>query len=160
MGPAGVILVAVLSIPSTWTTVADYCGAPAKILYAVALQESGRTLAGRFQPYPWTLNIGGRPVYYPSREAMFKGLMAALQTDTLSVDIGPMQLNWKWHYRRIGSPWLATDPVNNARLGCQLLQELHAQTGSWKRAIGRYHSATPARAQHYYQGVQRQWLKL
>ena len=153
-------LVAALSIPPDWSAVSRYCGVPAKILYAVALQESGRMQAGQFKPYPWTLNIAGRGVYYPSREAMFSALMTALQSDTLSVDIGPMQMNWKWHSERIGSPWLATDPINNARLGCGLLQDLYAQSGDWDQAVARYHSATPTRGQHYLQGVKRQWSKL
>lgn len=126
--------------------VSDYCRVPAGLLYAVARVESGRWVAGSVQPWPWTLNVAGEARYFESREAQFTALMQALQAGE-GVDIGPMQLNWRWQFHRLISPWLVTDPVFNLVTGCKILRELfdHPDSkGSWHWAIGKYHRRSDA----------------
>lgn len=139
-------LVAADSVSGLIGQVSDYCRVPAGLLYAVARVESGRWVAGQIEPWPWTLNVAGEARYFESREAQFSALMQALQTGQ-GVDIGPMQLNWRWQYERLTSPWLVTDPAFNLVTGCRILRELfdHPDSqGSWHWAIGKYHRRSEA----------------
>jgi hypothetical protein len=119
--------------------VAGYAGVPAAILYAMAQAESGQLTDGRVRPWPWTLNIAGTPKRYPDRDALFRGLMAALGSGERMIDIGPMQVNWYWHFDRLGSPWRITDPAVNLKIAAQILKTHYARSGDWWDAVGRYH---------------------
>src|SRR5690606_11626175 len=47
--------------PTAYQQIARQAGIPAEILYAIALQESALLLRGQLRPWPWTLNVAGRP---------------------------------------------------------------------------------------------------
>ena len=130
------------SYPEEFEQVSLYTGVPVKILYAVALQESQKKTSEGVKPWPWALNVGGEAEYYKDRESMFKGLMLALQTKTISVDIGFMQVNWLWHYEKIKSPWLITEPGYNLKIGAQILKGHYDKTGDWWLAVGKYHRSS------------------
>lgn len=161
------------SIPETFEAVSDYCGVPARILYAVALAESGRVKNKRFDAWPWTLNISGKGQYFETRADQYTALMAAIR-DGKSVDIGSMQLNWKWQFHRLHSAWQATDPTYNVITGCNILKShfsdpssmhRHHRFKDWRAAVERYHSPgssteQQSRAQAYANRVHRQWEKL
>lgn len=119
--------------------VAAYVGVPAPILYAMSQAESGQLQNGRFAPWPWTLNVAGSAKRYEDRQAMFEGLMAALGSGELMIDVGPMQINWYWQYPVLGSPWRITDPAVNIKLGAQILKTHYDRCGDWWEAVGRYH---------------------
>lgn len=119
--------------------VAAYVGVPSKMLYAIAMTESGFFKNGVSSPWPWTLNIAGDPKRYPGRQAMFEGLMSALQAGQTRIDIGPMQVNWYWQFERIGSPWTITDPLINLKVGAAIFKHHFLETGDWWEAAGRYH---------------------
>lgn len=133
--------------------VAQYVGVPSSVLYAMALTESGVTRQGERIPWPWTLNIEGEAYRYETRQAMFEGLMAALQAGRTRVDIGPMQVNWFWHYDIAGSPWTITDPVVNLKIGAGILKGHYLDTGDWWSAVGRYHR--PAQTPKHQAAAQR-----
>lgn len=124
--------------------VADYAGVPVEVLYAMAVAESGRYLDKRVTPWPWSLNIEGTAKRFETRDAMFEGLIAVLQSGRTSVDIGPMQVNWFWQYERFGSPWLITDPIVNLKVGASILREQYDITLDWREAVGRYHRPSQA----------------
>lgn len=150
---------AVQSERADYAVVADYVGVPEALLYAMALAESGRQHNREFVPWPWTLNIEGEAQFYPDRETMFSALMAALRAKQLRVDVGPLQVNWYWHYERLQSPWRITDPVVNLKVAAQILKQHYQRSGDWLIAAGHYHrpsEATPAdlaRAQGYRERV-------
>lgn len=144
------VVVAVLSIlslqgrfasaePEQYEAVAEYVGVPPDVLYAMAVTESGMYREGAVSPWPWTLNIEGKAQRYDTRQAMFDGLMDALQGGKSSVDIGLMQVNWYWQYEKLSSPWTITDPVANLKTGASILKEHYEDTGDWWEAVGRYH---------------------
>jgi soluble lytic murein transglycosylase-like protein len=161
-------------IPEEYKAVSDYCGVPEKILYAVALAESGRVINRHFDAWPWTLNISGKGQYFASRAAQYTSLLEAIKNG-MSVDIGPMQLNWKWQFERLGSPWQATDPTYNIITACRILRgymnredrEINPEMGfaQWQEAVGRYHSPGSndkhrTRAIAYANRVESLWRKL
>lgn len=134
------------AIESLYGDVADYVGVPAPILYAMSQAESGRLHDGAFSPWPWTLNVAGTAQWYQDRQAMFEGLMAALGTGEMRIDVGPMQISWYWQYQSIGSPWRITDPAVNIKIGAEILKTHYQRCGDWWEAVGRYHR--PAQTPH------------
>ena len=122
-----------------YKAVAEYVGVPADILFAMSQAESGRAQAGGFGPWPWTLNVAGTARRYANREGLFEGLMAALGTGEMMIDVGPMQLNWYWQFGVIGSPWRITDPAVNIKIAAQILKSHYERSGDWWDAVGRYH---------------------
>ena len=143
---AVVVVLAMVATPSTtsavesvYDDVAAYVGVPTSILYAMSQAESGQLRGGLFAPWPWTLNIAGKAHRYATRQAMFEGLMAALGTGEMMIDVGPMQINWYWQYPAMGSPWRITDPAVNIKLGAQILKTHYNRSGDWWDAVGRYH---------------------
>jgi hypothetical protein len=131
--------VAVNALEPLYRDVAEYVGVPASVLYAMSLAESGQLRDGRFAPWPWTLNIAGTAQRYQDRQAMFDGLMAALRSGEMMIDVGPMQINWYWQYPLMGSPWRITDPAVNIKIGAQILKTHYDRSGDWWEAVGRYH---------------------
>lgn len=129
------------NIPFIYKKIAYENHIPPVILYGIALTESGKTLrSNKYRPWPWTLNIVGVPRRYPSRKAAWKGLLFYLQQGFKSIDIGIMQVNWKYHHKKLGTPWQALEPVNNIQTGARILSAEYKKTGLWKTAVGRYHS--------------------
>lgn len=51
-----------------------------------------------------------------------------------------MQVNWRYHHKKLGTPWQALDPFHNMRVAAEILQKEYQNTGDWQTAMGRYHS--------------------
>ncbi|MGR9052271.1 MAG: lytic transglycosylase domain-containing protein [Gammaproteobacteria bacterium] len=153
-------------VPFHYQRIANEHGVPATLLYGIALGESGQTLRNRkFRPWPWTLNVAGVPRYYPTRWAAWKSLTFYLQQGITSIDVGLMQVNWRYHHKKLGTPWDALDPFHNVRTGANILWQEYQATGSWQKAVGRYHSPgtkpeQQRRAERYRQRVMRRVERL
>ncbi len=153
-------------VPDLFIAISRYCDVPARILYAVAKAESGRTIDGELSPWPWTLNIEGSSFYFESREDQFDALMIAISEGQI-VDVGYMQLNWRWKFDLLISPWQATDPYFNITTGCRVIRN-HYEANSaagWFEAVGRYHvesnsDKAVARREAYTERVRRIWRAL
>lgn len=124
---------------------------PANVLYAVALAESARNGV----PWPWTLNVGGRALYFPDRRSAWLAAERLLEHSVVGFDIGLMQLNWRCHRDKLRDVWRALDPETNVRIAAELLSTLSREKGGLARAIGYYHSATPGLREAYAARVQR-----
>ncbi len=153
-------------VPPAYRQVAAEYGLPPAMFYAVALSESGtKLISGKFRPWPWTLNIGGKGRYFPTRASAFAALQTHRAEGKRSIDIGLMQVNWRYHSERLRDPWQALDPYFNLRTSAEILAAHHKKTGDWWVAVGRYHSpgAKPAarrRAARYIARVKRHWQRL
>jgi hypothetical protein len=150
-------------VPDGYQTVAVQYSIPPRLLYAVALTESGQSaLSGQqYRPWPWTLNIDGRGEYYRSRRAAWSDLQSAITQGRSSVDIGLMQVNWRYHQGALKSAWQALDPYYNLRVAAQLLSRCHSRHGDWWQSVGCYHApADPERAMRYQEKVREQWNHL
>ncbi len=130
---------------------AEATGVPARLLLALAPIESGvGSRTGQIYPWPWTLNINGRGGYhFRSRAAAERHLDALIAAGIDNVDIGCMQVNWRWHRHAFASPAAALTPALNARYAASLLRKYRAQSGSWSDAVGLYHSHVPHLAEIY-----------
>lgn len=156
-----------IAVPEPFQSVSEFCDVPAKLLYAVALVESGRPVEkGRIEPWPWTLNIEGQGFFFGTREELYQALIQTAK-DGRSFDVGYMQLNWKWKFDRLHSAWLATDPTTNVLTGCRIIREHYdgVAEGNWFHAAGHYHreaddAASKTIRERYTQKVQQTWRSL
>lgn len=153
--------VAAAEIPPAYTATARAYGVPVEPYYAIALQESNRTIAGfGNKPWPWTLNIAGRSAYYPTRETAYAALVTALER-TERVDVGPMQIHWAAHKKMLRDPWTALDPFFNLRLGAYLFKDCLVRRSSLDDAIGCYHAPNnPDAARRYIRHVRSRLAQL
>jgi hypothetical protein len=149
-------------VPEGYRSVATEFGVPHTLLYAVALTESGRSLDIKgFRPWPWTLNVSGQGHYYRSRSQAWQALQQSLEDGKIAIDIGLMQVNWRYHRSQLGSPWQALDPYHNLRVGAGILQACFEQRGDWWSGVGCYHTPNNSeRADRYLNRVQSRWQRL
>ena len=113
---------------------------PSPVLFAVALQESGARLRGRLIPWPWTLNVAGRPNATRHAPRPAPGIRRALaRTPANRIDAGLGQVNLGYHAHRYEHPCDLLDPYRNLAIAAEILQEQHTPGEDWMVAIGRYH---------------------
>ncbi len=125
-------------------------GLPEGLLPAIARIESGRSGQGGTRAWPWTLNTAGQGHYFDSSAEALGYLDHVLSEGQRNVDIGCMQINYRWHGENFPSVQAMMDPVTNISYAIAFLQRLRAETGSWSGAVQRYHSNDPARGTAYH----------
>ncbi len=148
------------SVPPAYIDIALKNNVPPELLYAIALTESKKSHDGRVVPWPWTANVKGKGHYYESRQAMYQALGHELATGNKNVDVGLMQVNWRWNGHRFNSLWDATDPYTNMNVGASLLAELRKSLGSFEAAVGAYHNRVNQEISNKYRARVRRELAL
>lgn len=131
------------------TLAAARTGVPISVMKAITLTETGRTRDGRARPWPWTVNMEGKGVWFDDRTAALAYATAHHDLGARSFDIGCFQINYKWHHEAFASIDEMFDPAENALYAAGFLQQLYAETGDWELAAGAYHSRTPEHAERY-----------
>jgi len=129
------------SVPSAYQLIAHTTGVPSVVLYAVALQESGKTIHPKLhQPWPWTLNVAGKSYYYANQSKACTALHIALKAhNPKSIDVGIAQINWGWNPGIFASPCEALNPYKNLTAAGHLLRKHYRASGDWNIATGLYH---------------------
>lgn len=135
---------------------------PSTVLYAIALQESGRFINGKLCPWPWTLNIAGKPFYFDTLKAACVHLTAALKhTSAKRVDVGLGQINVGYHGHRVAKPCDLLNPYLNLAIAGKILREQHRPDQDWLITMGKYHSpANGAAAARYRASVQKHYAQV
>ena len=127
-------------IPWGYRNIAQKAGVPADLLFAVALTESGRAASGeRLLPWPWALNVSGESFYFHSKHAAVRRARVELIAGNESIDIGVMQVNWRFHAGRFEDLKAAFDPFKNLEVGAAILQECFVRTNDWTNVAACYH---------------------
>ena len=143
---------ALCQVPLLYSEIATKTGVPAAVLYSVARGES--VLRKLNQPWPWTLNVGGVALRFRTREHAQMALVSLLAAGYTNIDVGIMQINWRWNSELLGDPSIAFDPAMNIHAGAMHLKALYLARGSWRSAVGAYHSPINAtRAERYATGI-------
>lgn len=124
-------------------------GAPLVVLRALALTESGRSKDGQYAPWPWTVNMQGKGVWFDSPDQALHYIEHHYRRGARSFDVGCFQINHKWHGAAFQSISAMMDPGENALYAARFLSELYRETGDWSLAAGAYHSRTPDKAKRY-----------
>jgi hypothetical protein len=124
-------------------------GVPLSVLQAITRTETGRRRDGRVQPWPWTVNMEGRGVWFDTPDEARAYAYEHYQRGARSFDVGCFQLNFRWHGENFASIEEMFDPLANGRYAARFLSDLYAELGDWSRAAGAYHSRTPTFANRY-----------
>lgn len=133
-------------------------GMPSGILKAIARVESSGSPYGEItRPWPWTLNVGGAPHYYPTKAAALTALTGFRVQSDVNIDVGCMQISLKYHPNAFPDLATALDPVANVDYGALFLTALKDASGDWLQAVGDYHSTTPGFGDTYRNLVQVAW---
>ena len=124
---------------------------PKHMLIAIATVESGRwhKESEEILAWPWTITAEGRGRYLPTKAAALAEIEALKAKGISNIDVGCMQINLHHHPKAFEDLEAALDPARNVAYAAQLLRSLRQQRGSWTRAVGDYHSATPSRSGPY-----------
>lgn len=125
-------------------------GVPKALVVAIARQES--------RGHPWAVNIGGRSYFPASREEALA--LISRQGRGRSYDLGLMQVNSQWLRRLKISPAVALEPANNVYLGVWILAHEVRRYGLNWRAVGAYHSPSPARQIRYARAVAKHYTQI
>jgi hypothetical protein len=178
---AKMILIAILTmsglsfadanIPAMYRLVAEEHRVPAKLFYALILNESrSATRVGNGKsvlPWPWTINHRGTPNYFSSRQEAVKYAMNLVKRNDKQFDVGLGQLNWYWHGEKFTSLWDAFEPYLNLTEAAKFLREQYErpECSSWEIAIGCYHRpgqkpADKRVAQRYAERVIQLWVEI
>lgn len=111
------------------------------LLYAIALVESSKVEEGFASPWPWALNKAGKALYPKTSEEAVNHVKKSIDHGESNIDIGLMQVNYRWHAGRAGSLASMIDPITNVSLGAEILSEAIASVpGDLVLGVGRYHA--------------------
>jgi hypothetical protein len=131
---------------------------PAGLLLAIGQIESGRDdAAGRSMPWPWTVQDGATGRFLDSADAAVDAVRRLRAAGERSIDIGCFQMNLLHHPDAFADLASGFDPLANARAAAGFLAGLHAELGSWERAVAAYHSRTEALGGPYRDHVLSAW---
>lgn len=137
-------------------------GIPLRLLGAVANTETGRKHQGLGVkvPWPWSLNVEGKPYLFHTKEAAVAAIKSFQAQGKRSIDVGCMQVNLMHHPDAFVTVSQALEPSYNVDYAARFLRSNYDESGSWKRAVGNYHSRTPAYAEPYIAQVFNEWYTL
>jgi len=124
-------------------------GVPASVLHAISLSETGRKSGSSFRPWPWTVNMEGKGVWFDDLTKAKEYVAKEYNRGARSFDVGCFQLNFKWHGQAFSSIDEMFEPNANALYAAKFLADLFAEKGNWPDAAGAYHSRTPKYANKY-----------
>jgi soluble lytic murein transglycosylase-like protein len=124
---------------------------PTHLLTAVSKVESGRWNAdtGEILAWPWTVTAGKEGRFLPSKAAAIAEVERLRAKGVTNIDVGCMQINLHFHPKAFDSLEQAFDPDRNIAYAIGFLRGLRDRWGSWTRAVGSYHSNTPALSGRY-----------
>ncbi len=134
---------------------------PRQLLRAISKIESGRYHEGKrvVMAWPWTVMAEGRGRYLPSKQAAIAEVEELLARGVRNIDVGCMQVNLFYHGDAFANLEEAFDPLANVTYAAEFLTSLAIETGSWAKAVARYHSANPERYVAYRARVHTTWRK-
>ncbi len=124
-------------------------GIPVDVLRAISLTETGRKREGSFEPWPWTVNMEGKGVWFDTPDEALRYVEKHYDRGARSFDVGCFQINYRWHGNAFASIPDMFDPDQNAAYAARFLSELFEEFGDWSKAAGAYHSRTPKFADRY-----------
>ena len=152
------LAVATSIVPPAYEWAARAAHIPASILFAVAREESGMPIRGRWIPWPWTLNVAGASHRFASQEEACAALGRALRkSPSAPIDVGLGQIDLSYYGDRVATPCDLLNPYLNLILAARILRGFHRVGEGWMTAVGRYHRpAGGAPAEEYRREVAEQ----
>ena len=131
-------------------------GLPDGLLGSIARVESGRiNKNGVKRAWPWTLNLAGDSKFFDNKSQTLEYLNTAISEGKTNIDIGCMQINYRWHKNNFLTVEEMLAPKSNINYAIRFLNELFEKHNSWEDAVKHYHSATKSLNTKYYRKIAR-----
>ena len=124
-------------------------GVPLDVLMAITRTETGFARGDSIQPWPWTVNMQGRGVWFDTKSEALTYVFDHFKAGARSFDVGCFQINYRWHGASFASIEDMFDPSSNALYAASFLKNLYAESGDWTVAAGAFHSRTAIHADRY-----------
>ncbi len=135
-------------------------GLPENILLSISRVESGyRKIDGIKRAWPWALNAGGDSAYFETKNEALNSLKARVKRGVTNIDVGCMQLNYRWHNKFFNNLSEMMSPDKNVDYGARFLKRLYDRHGSWEKAVKYYHSSKSKFNVRYFKKVKAVWQK-
>ncbi|MFY0682378.1 MAG: lytic transglycosylase domain-containing protein [Thalassovita sp.] len=136
-------------------------GLPPALLPAISRVETGLKQGDKgVRGWPWTLNVQGKGYYFKTREEALAKLRSVVQSGVTNVDVGCMQINYRWHHENFASLEDMMEPQANTQYAAEFLTRLARRHGTWEAATRYYHSSDSDRGEAYLGRVNRVLAKL
>lgn len=123
---------------------------PKGLLGAIAKVESSNKA--------YAINVGGMPIYSPSLNDAISTAKKYIELGKSNIDLGVMQLNYRWHGNKFTSIKEMLAPEKNITYAARLLCSLYKKHGNWHKAVRHYHSAKLEHSRKYSRKVAMVWL--
>jgi len=123
---------------------------PHKLLWSIASIES--------KSNPLALNISGRPHIAKSVQEAVHIIESSVNEGTTNIDVGLMQVNFKYHGENFDNIREMLDINNNLDYAARLLRKLYKIHGGWREAVQHYHSSNQAYHLKYARKVLAAWI--
>ncbi len=140
-------------IPIAYREAASKHNVPAKHLFALAVKESREPALA--MPNPFAMNFKGKSFFFKSQQELYVNAKYLLDNGQRVFDVGPVQVNWKWHHMKFEDLWDATNPEKSLDVGTAYYAEQYRKCGDWFVAAGMYHSFTKSKAARYERDYRR-----
>ena len=131
---------------------------PSHLLSSISRVEAGRKLSnGEVRGWPWSINHAGKGLYFETKEGALKYLKNAVANGSRNIDVGCMQLNYRWHKGGFTSLEDMFDPVKNINYAAEFVKELFERHKNWEDTIKHYHSNKKKFNIPYHKKVAKVW---
>lgn len=124
-------------------------GIPSGLLEAIAFVESGIN--------NHAINVAGKAVIATNNNEALKVISDARENGIRNIDVGVMQLNYRWHSNAFANIQEMLNPKNNIEYAAKFLLRLKEQHGTWYAAICNYHSSKLDQQKKYSYKVVMKW---
>lgn len=123
---------------------------PSGLLESIAKIESG------VQEH--AININGKSFFAANKQEAISIINKSLNSGVTNIDIGVMQLNWRWHQKAFNNIDEMLSATINIGYAARLLKSLYKQHGDWHKAVRYYHSSNAEHYEKYSRKVIISWL--
>lgn len=127
------------------------------LLYAITLEESGilDVNGGILRPWPYQLHINGKKLRFDTRQEAAEQIEKWEMAGIRNYDIGPLQINRRWHGHRVDHPSDLLNVTRSLHLAAYILAEtLQVSGADTELGIGRYRSWREPTARAYAKRIQ------
>lgn len=103
------------------------------------------------------INVSGKSIIASSSHEAFSLIDNARDNGISNIDVGVMQINYRWHADGFANTQEMLNPKRNIEYAAKLLKSLKARHGTWYEAVKYYHSVKPEHHKQYSRKVVMQW---
>lgn len=114
---------------------------PEYVMRAMARVDTGRTQDELTQPWPWTVTMEGRGVWFETEQEARHYVFRKFRRGARRFSVGCFQLDYTTHAEGFTSLEEMMDPHRNAQFAARELKALFETTGNWTTAVGSFRTS-------------------